>query len=152
MGYGDYHTHSSDEVAAAHIDHRHNAQDVGAAEDNHAHYPHQVGAAPEGHEHPLHQIAGAASDSDVDDLRSQGRQQWDRLTAAEDAIRALQAQNTALWAQLHDEQAANDLLRSGIVTVPALVAALRLEAEANQGHHGGQALSGLADTIERGTR
>lgn len=152
MSYGDYHSHTADEVGAAHADHRHGAYDVGAAEDNHTHYPHEVGASPQSHEHPLSHIAGAASESDVDDLRSEARQQCDRLTSAENAIRALQEQNTTLWAQLQAEMAANAALRAGAVTLPLLIKALRYEAQIAQNYDYGQALFALAATIQREAR
>jgi hypothetical protein len=152
----DYHSHTAGDVGAAPEGHHHSAYDVGAAEDGHRHYPHEAGASPEGHEHQLHQVAGAASASDVDDLRSQGRQQWDRLTLAESAIRDLQAQNTILWAQLHAEVAANAALRAGAVTIPLLVTALRVAASRVIPTVGSgslvHTLANLADAIEREAR
>lgn len=138
MPYGDDHQHTADDVDAAGRHHQHSARDVGAS--------------PEGHEHSLSHIAGAASESDVNGLRSQGRQQWERLTSAENAIRDLQTQNTTLWAQLQAEMAANAALRAGAVTLPLLIKALRYEAQVAQNYDYGQALFALAATIQREAR
>lgn len=149
--YGDYHSHSAQDVGAAPDGHHHSAYDVGAAPESHYHYIRDLDAAPENHEHMLSQIAGAASDQDVEDLRGQGRQQWERLTSAEDAIRALQARNTELLADLEAERHANAILRSGVVTIPLLVSALRAEAQDLSGALCA-ALSSLANTIEKEAR
>lgn len=103
----DYHSHTAQDVGAAPDGHHHSAWDVGAAEDNHRHYPHDVGAAPEGHEHQLSQIAGAASEQQLDELERRVNQ---------------------LAADLAAERAANAAMRSGAVTIPALVNVLRGQA------------------------
>jgi hypothetical protein len=152
MGYGDYHSHTADEVAAAHIDHRHSAYDVGAAEDNHTHYPHEAGASPQSHEHPLSHIAGAASESDLNLIERRQQQDEAQLTSALEAIRTLQTDVSRLAAELVAEKAANEALRAGAVTLPLLVRALRYEAQIAHDYDYGQALFSLASTIEREAR
>jgi hypothetical protein len=109
MGYGDYHSHTADDVGAARSDHRHSAYELGAAEDNHRHSPRDVGASPEGHEHALSQISGAASEQELHELERQVQQ---------------------LAADLEAERRANAALRAGAVTLPTLVSALREQASA----------------------
>jgi len=135
MGYGDYHSHTADDVGAAWSDHRHSAYDLGAAEDDHRHYPRDVGASPEGHEHPLSHIAGAASEQELHELERRVGQ---------------------LAAALEAEKAANAALRSGAVTIPVLVQVLRAQSILAESWESdlpiSYALANLADAIEREAR
>jgi hypothetical protein len=131
----DYHSHTAGDVGAAPEGHHHSAYDVGAAEDGHRHYPHDVGASPEGHEHQLHQVAGAASEQELLQLEHRVEQ---------------------LAAALEAEKAANAALRSGAVTIPALVQVLRAQSILAESWESdlpiSYALANLADAIEREAR
>jgi hypothetical protein len=152
MTYGDYHSHTADDVSAAPAGHRHNASEADAAEYDHRHYPRDIGAAPEGHEHPLSHIAGAASESDLNIIERRQQQDEAQLTSALEAIRTLQTDVSRLAAELAAERAANEALRAGAVTLPLLVKALRYEAQIAQNYDYGQALFALATTIQREAR